>query len=105
MVWLFALLLIIGVVLSAPIWKGVTGGPRAKSVGTPLWVIGVIGVIWQLLLSLLGFDSLVNYAETLGLLYAWILVAAGAFAIGEAVFRKQPPTPPAPETSTNHPAS
>jgi hypothetical protein len=105
MVWLFALLIIIGIVLSVPIWEGVTGGRMARSVGIPLAVIGVIGVIWELLLSLLGFDSLVSYAETLGLLYAWVLLAAVAFAIGEAVFRKRPPTPPAPETSANHPAS
>jgi len=50
----------------------------------------------------LDFDSLVGYAETLGLLYGWTLLAAIAFAIGEAVFRKKPP---APEPSANHPAS
>ena len=46
----------------------------------------------------MDFNSLVNYAETLAMLYAWTLLAAGAFAIGEmVVYRarsKQGSSPP-----------
>jgi hypothetical protein len=46
----------------------------------------------------MDFNSLVNYAQTLAMLYAWTLLAAGAFAIGEmVVYRarsKQGSSPP-----------
>jgi hypothetical protein len=50
----------------------------------------------------LDFSSLVGYGETLAMLYAWTLLAAAAFAIGEALLRKKPP---APETTADRPAS
>jgi hypothetical protein len=36
----------------------------------------------------MDLNSLLNYAQTLAVLYAWTLVAAGAFAIGETVARR-----------------
>jgi hypothetical protein len=41
----------------------------------------------------MDFNSLLNYLTSLGLLYAWTLFAAGAFALGEmfvrGIFAKQ----------------
>jgi hypothetical protein len=36
----------------------------------------------------MDFSSLLNYAQTLAMLYAWTLFAAGAFAIGEMVVHR-----------------
>jgi hypothetical protein len=35
----------------------------------------------------MDFSSLQNYLTSLGLLYAWMLFAAGAFALGERICR------------------
>jgi hypothetical protein len=43
-----------------------------------------------------------GYIETLAMLYAWTLIAAGAFAVGESVFRKQRA---APDRGANRPSS
>jgi hypothetical protein len=45
----------------------------------------------------MDFNSLLNYLESLALLYAWTLFAAGLFALGErfcrSLFAAQPPAP------------
>jgi hypothetical protein len=38
--------------------------------------------------SHMDFNSVLNYAYTLALLYAWTLFAAGAFAIGERIVHR-----------------
>jgi hypothetical protein len=35
----------------------------------------------------MDYSSLMNYLTSLGLLYAWLLIAAAVFAIGERVCR------------------
>jgi hypothetical protein len=34
----------------------------------------------------MDFNSLLGYAQSLGLLYGWLLIAAVVFALGERVF-------------------
>jgi hypothetical protein len=43
---------------------------------------------WAAVEVSMDLNSLLNYAQTLAVLYAWTLVAAGAFAIGETVARR-----------------
>jgi hypothetical protein len=52
----------------------------------------------------MDFNSLVNYASTLAMLYAWTLLAAGAFAIGEMIARRAFSRQVAPPAA-NRPAS
>ena len=51
----------------------------------------------------MDFNSLLNYAYTLAMLYAWTLFAASAFAIGETIihraFSRQPSRPGAGDPS------
>jgi hypothetical protein len=53
MIWVFAALTLIGLLLSVPYWKvetglGVTGGRMANFIGIPLVVIGLMGLLWNL---------------------------------------------------------
>jgi hypothetical protein len=45
----------------------------------------------------MDFNSLMGYVQSLGLLYAWTLFAAGAFALGErfcrGIFAQRQPAP------------
>lgn len=50
----------------------------------------------------LDFGWWLGYIETLAMLYAWTLIAAGAFAVGESLIRKHRP---ARERAGNPPTS